>query len=220
MPIVYKNVFLYFLLSSAQILTGVRTWCTDIGEFSERCNSRYTTSMSYWAPKETTRGNSQDAASSLYTERMRYIFDTLVNGYFPILTYRMLSNINTERGVYRCVDGIFRLCCTRFIFCIFLVVDGESLVSTWLRGFSSRVSLKCCHDVWNSRFLSMPSVYHQPTKEKENTFLTLYAKSNTCRSFSNLNISILCSNACALYRPKKMYTCNAIRLRERLTPST
>ena len=105
MLIVYKNVFLYFLLSSAQILTGVRTWCTDIGEFSERCNSRYTTSMSYWAPKETTRGNSQDAASSLYTERMRYIFDTLVNGYFPILTYRMLSNINTERGVYRCVDG-------------------------------------------------------------------------------------------------------------------
>lgn len=64
------------------------------------------------------------------------------------------------------------------------------------------------------------SMYHQPTKEKENTFLTLYAKSNTCRSFSNLNISILCSNACALYRPKKMYTCNAIRLRERLTPST
>lgn len=122
MPIVYKNVFLYFLLSSAQILTGVRTWCTDIGEFSERCNSRYTTSMSYWAPKETTRGNSQDAASSLYTERMRYIFDTLVNGYFPILTYRMLSNINTERGVYRCVDGNIPFMLYTIYFSFFSVV--------------------------------------------------------------------------------------------------
>ena len=140
----------------------------------------------------STKGNDTGGITGrrteLYAKRIIYIFDTLVNGYFLILTYRMLSNINTERGVlYRCVDEIFRLCCTRFIFCVFflyLVVDGESLVSTWLRDFSWRVSLKCCHDVWNPRFLSMPSVYHQPTKEKENTFLTLNAKSNTFRSFS------------------------------------
>ena len=81
-PIVYKkqDVFLYFLLSSPQILTGVRTWCTDIGEFSERCNSRCTTSMSYWAPKETTRGESQDAAPNsmqkeLYTSSIHLSMD-------------------------------------------------------------------------------------------------------------------------------------------------